>query len=46
MKICIRNATLVSMDSYREKIEYNMDILIKDNTIYVIIKIVKFSLRK
>ena len=33
MKICIKNSTLISMDEKREKVEYNMDILIEDNKI-------------
>lgn len=33
MNICIKNATLISMSSNREKIETNMDILIEDNKI-------------
>lgn len=33
MKICIKNCILISMEEEREKIEYNIDILIKDNKI-------------
>ena len=33
MKICIKNGTLISMSSRREKIEKNIDILIEDNKI-------------
>ena len=33
MKICIKNATLVSMSSSRDKIENNVDILIEDDKI-------------
>lgn len=33
MRTCIKNCTLISMDSKREKIEYNVDILIDGNKI-------------
>lgn len=33
MRTCIKNCTLISMDSRREKIEYNVDILIDENKI-------------
>ena len=36
MYILIKNCNLISMDSTREKIEYNIDILIKDNKIFKI----------
>lgn len=38
MKILIKNSILISMDNKREKIEYGMDILLKDNKIIKIAK--------
>lgn len=38
MKICIKNGTVISMDETREKIEYNVDILIENNKIVKIDK--------
>lgn len=33
MKICIKNCTLISMEPDRDKVEYNMDVLIENNRI-------------
>ena len=40
-KILIKNANLISMDENKDKIEYNMDILIEDNKIKEISKNIK-----
>lgn len=43
MKTCIKNCTLVSMDSEREKIEHNVDILIENNKIIEIGKDINYK---
>ena len=46
MKIIIKNATLISMDDKRDKVEYDMDILIDDKNIVEISKNINMDVDK